>query len=63
MREIVLNAALAYELHDKGDQWRKVFKNALNALPVKAGREYKFLVAMSTQKRESMEKVVRVLVA
>ena len=62
VRNVVINAALAYELHKgKGDQWRKVFKNELNALPVKAGKVYRFLVAMSEQKAESMDKVVRVL--
>jgi len=62
VKEVVLNAALAFELHNgRGEQWRLVFRRALNALPVKAGREYKFLVAMADQSPAAMDKVVYVL--
>lgn len=62
-RGTIIDAALAYELHDgKGEQWRVIFKNAINALPVKAGKVYKFLVAMSEQDRNQMKKMIRVLV-
>lgn len=58
VKNTVLEACLAYEIHEgKGEQWRLVFKKALNALPVKSGRVYKFLVLMSTQTREGMDKV------
>ncbi len=58
VKNIVLEACLAFELHEgKGEQWRLVFKRALNDLPVKSGRVYKFLVVMSTQSKEGMAKV------
>lgn len=62
VKDAVLDAALAYELHQgKGEQWRLVFKKALNSLPVKTGRVYKFLVVMSTQSNEGMAGVSRTL--
>ena len=58
VKTVVLNACLAYELHGhKGDQWRKVFKKAITELPTKAGLQYRFLVRMSEQSREAMDKV------
>jgi len=62
VKEVVLNAALAFEIHNgRGEQWRLVFRRALNSLHTKAGREYKFLVAMADQSPAGMDKVVHVL--
>ena len=62
VKEAILEAALAYEIHNgKGDQWRRVFKRAVTALPVKAGLHYRFLVRMTEQDRASMDGVVRTL--
>jgi len=62
VKEAIVDSALAYELHDgKGDQWRRVFKQAIVALPVKAGLHYRFLVRMAEQDRASMDGVVRTL--
>lgn len=62
VRNTTINASLAFVLHEgKGDQWRKVFKDAIQALPVKAGKQYEFLVVMASQSREAMERVTRVL--
>ena len=58
VKTVVLNACLAYELHNhSGDRWRKIFKDAIQELPVKAGMQYRFLVRMSEQSREAMDKV------
>jgi len=62
VRGIVVDSALAYELHGGGgDHWRRVFKNAIVALPVKAGKQYRFLVIMAEQTPKAMNRVVGVL--
>lgn len=62
VRATTIHAALAFALHEgKGDQWRKVFKDAIQALPVKAGKQYKFLVIMASQPKDAMERVTMVL--
>jgi len=63
IRDVVLNACLAYELHQgKGEQWRLVFKQAIGRLKTKAGRQYRFLTLMSTQDKKQMDKVVNTLI-
>ena len=63
VRDVVLNACLAYELHQgKGEQWRLVFKQAIGRLKTKAGRQYRFLTVMSEQEKASMNKVVNTLI-
>ncbi len=61
VKETVLHAALAYELHGGGDAWRRIFKRAINNLKTKSGRQYKFYVLMAAQSQEQMGKVVRML--
>jgi len=62
VRETVVESALAFELHKgKQDHWRRVFKQAIVALPVKAGKQYKFLVVMAEQTPKAMNRVVGVL--
>ena len=63
IKDVVLNACLAYELHQgKGEQWRLVFKQAIGRLKTKAGRQYRFLTLMSTQDKKQMDKVVNTLI-
>lgn len=62
VRATTIHAALAFVMHEgKGDQWRRVFKGAIQALPVKAGKQYKFLVVMASQSKDAMERVTRIL--